>query len=73
MVVIPEERQMREVEVEAVPLRVSSYKLGKEYACTVDNIDPGAVIARARADTREEVERLALARAREAIGYRRRA
>ncbi len=33
--------------------RVTSYKMGDKYVAVADNIDPGAVIARASGDSRE--------------------
>ncbi|RMF66284.1 MAG: hypothetical protein D6743_06635 [Calditrichaeota bacterium] len=50
----------------AVPVVVTSYKVGERYYCQVANQDPGAVIARAEGTTREEaVERAtSMARAR---------
>ncbi|MBI3291815.1 MAG: hypothetical protein HYZ73_03265, partial [Elusimicrobia bacterium] len=41
-------------------LRVTSYRLGDHYACTVDNVDPGATLARTEGPTREEAEAQAL-------------
>lgn len=45
-------------------LRVISYKLGNVYICAVDNVDPGATLARAEGNTREEVEAKAVGKAR---------
>jgi hypothetical protein len=70
MVVIPEERQVRIQSMGKVQLRITSYKLGSEYACMVDNVDPGATIARARSDTREGAEAEALGHAMAAIERR---
>jgi len=61
---LPTDYRTRLEESGRVKLRVSSYRLGDEFVCTVDNIDPGAVIARARKPTREEAEAAALQRAR---------
>jgi ribosomal protein S12 methylthiotransferase accessory factor YcaO len=41
--------------------------LEKTYYCTVDNVDPGAVIARAKGATREEAEAEAIAKAKERL------
>ena len=45
-------------------MRVTSYRLGNEFTCVVDNVDPGANIARATAPTREEAESRATQTAR---------
>lgn len=49
-------------------LRVTSYRLGTEWIATVDNIDPGATLARAAGTTREAAEAEALAKARHMVG-----
>ena len=49
-------------------LRVTSYKLGDKFICTVDNFDPGATLARAEAKTRQEAESAALEKARHMVG-----
>ena len=56
----PEDYQVREHAFPSHQVRVSSYRLGQTYYCTVDNVDPGAVLARSQGATREEddVERL---------------
>lgn len=41
-------------------IRIVSYRLGDRYYCAVDNVDPGAVLARASGQTREEAEAKAL-------------
>ncbi len=59
----PEEYQER---IQAVPpfqVRIVSYRLGDEFHCTVDNVDPGAVIARGQGSTRAEAETSAMERA----------
>lgn len=53
----------RTLELERWPIRVASYKLGDRWACKVDNVSPGAVIARGIGSTREEAEEDALSRA----------
>ena len=42
---------------------VTTYMVGTRWACRVDNVDPGAVIARASGATREEAADVALANA----------
>lgn len=51
----------------AFRVRVVSFRLGSRYHCSVDNVDPGAVVARAEAATRQEAEAAALKQARERI------
>jgi hypothetical protein len=48
-------------------IRLTSYRLGNTYHCTVDNVDPGAWIARTQGMTREEAESRARERARELL------
>ena len=36
----------RQLTLEGVQVQVTSYRIGERYSCTVDNIDPGAVIGR---------------------------
>ncbi len=42
---------------------VTTYMVGNRWACRVDNVDPGAVIARASGATQEEAADVALANA----------
>lgn len=53
-------------------LNVVSYRRGETYHCTVDNVDPGAVIARATGSTREGAERRAVVAARRRLNRTRR-
>jgi hypothetical protein len=46
---------------------ITSYKLGGRYCCEVDNVSPGARLARGEGATRDEAEALALDRAREML------
>jgi len=63
----PEEQQERKESVPPFQIHILSYRLDKTYYCTVDNVDPGAVIARAEGATREEAEAKAVAKAKERI------
>ncbi len=45
-------------------VEIVSYKLGKRYRCAVDNVSPGARLARGDGITREEAETQALNKAR---------
>ncbi len=40
------------VEIEGWQVSVTSYRITGHYVCKVDNVDPGAVIARATAPTK---------------------
>jgi hypothetical protein len=68
----PEDRSERRLDVAGWPVRVCSYRLGDTYFCTIDNVDPGARVARSRGATREEAEKLALQRAEERLAATRR-
>jgi ribosomal protein L16/L10AE len=59
----PEEYQERIEPVLPFRVRLVSYRLGNEFYCAADNVDPGAVIARARGETRAEAEASALRQA----------
>ncbi len=63
----PENYTEREAEVAGWKVRLTSYKLGSEYLCKVDNVSPGAWLARATGATREVAEEKALKRARELL------
>ncbi len=49
-------------------ISIMSYRLGDIYYCSVDNVDPGAVVARADGKTRAEAESAAVKKARERVG-----
>jgi hypothetical protein len=54
-----EEYAVRTDTLNGWPIRLVSYRLEQRWFCAVDNVDPGACIARAEGDSRDEVERLA--------------
>ncbi len=58
-----EDYQRREEKLAGWPVGVVSYKLGDKYFCEIDNVSPGARIARAEGPTREAAERDAKAAA----------
>lgn len=60
------------LEVHGWPVRLISYELGGKYHCTADNVSPGANLARAVAQTKEEAESQALATATEKLSKSRR-
>lgn len=62
-----EEFRRRRERVGAFEINIESYRTEKGYFCRVDNADPGAVIARATAATREEAEATAIEKARRRI------
>ena len=64
----PEEYRSRVEDAGEWKLRVTSYRLGQRYICTVDNVDPGANLARCEGATREESEAEALSKARHMVG-----
>jgi hypothetical protein len=53
----------RRTEIDGWPVHIVTYRIGGQYYCTIDNVDPGARFARAEAATRDEVERVALEKA----------
>jgi hypothetical protein len=56
----PEDYQRRQEKLADWPINIISYRLGECYYCTVDNVSPGARLARGVGTTREEAERQAL-------------
>ncbi len=61
---VPEEYQTRREAYPPFEMNIVSYRLGRTYICTVDNVDPGAVIARAKGATRQEAEEAAIGQAK---------
>jgi hypothetical protein len=53
-------------------VHIVTYQIGDRFYCAIDNVDPGARFARAEGPTREEVERVALEKARKYLGQTRR-
>jgi dsRNA-specific ribonuclease len=53
-------------------INVVSYRLGERFHCTVDNVDPGARLARGEGQSREEAESRALEKARRYLSQTRR-
>ena len=56
----PEDRRESRLDVEGFPVRVTSYRIEGTHYAIVDNVEPGARIARAEAPTREDAEKAAL-------------
>ena len=53
----------RNEDVGGWPVHIVTYRIGDKYYCTIDNVDPGARVARAEGATCEDVEREALEKA----------
>jgi hypothetical protein len=54
-------------ELEGWPIAVTTYRLKDTYYCQVDNVDPGARIARGRGASAEKAEGEALAKAKDRL------
>jgi hypothetical protein len=52
--------QRRASQLEGWDVRIASCKLGDSYSCRIDNVSPGATIARGRGPSREAAERVAM-------------
>ncbi len=61
----------RKAEVAGWQVNISTYQLGDKFYCTVDNVSPGAWIAKTEGATREEAEKKALVRAQELLAQTR--
>lgn len=57
----------RMLEVAGWPVKITSYQVGVVYHCTIDNVSPGAWIARAQGHTKDAAETAALERARQLL------
>ncbi len=68
----PEELRREQREIAGWPVSIETFKLGDVYHCTIANSDPGARIARADGDTREEAEQKAVEKATRYLGQTRR-
>ncbi len=49
--------------IKETPVTITTYKIGERFFCHVENKDPGATIARAEGDTREQALETAVAKA----------
>ena len=54
-------------EISGWPVNITSYKIGRTYYCHVDNVDPGATIARVEGETYDEVVQSALSLAQQRL------
>jgi len=68
----PQDYVERKIEIEGWPVNITSYQLGGRFYCKIDNVSPGAWLARTSAATREEAEQSALERARRMLERTRR-
>lgn len=68
----PEEYMERELELADWPVRLVSYRLGESWHCKVDNVSPGAQIARSISSSRTEAEDLAMRKAERRLAATRR-
>jgi hypothetical protein len=62
-----EDFRRRRERLEGWDIGIASYKLGGRYCCEVDNVSPGARLARGEGATRDEAEAEALNKAREML------
>jgi hypothetical protein len=63
-----EDYQRRRQELAGWPVGIVSYKLGDRFICEIDNVSPGARVARGEGATREEAERAAMDSAERRLG-----
>jgi hypothetical protein len=63
-----EDYQRRRQELAGWPVGIVSYRLGDRFICEIDNANPGARVARAEGNTREEAERAAIETAERRLG-----
>jgi hypothetical protein len=63
-----EDYRRRRQELAGWPVGIVSYKLGDRFICEIDNVSPGARVARAEGGTREEAENAAIATAERRLG-----
>ncbi len=67
-----EDYSRRKTELAGWPVNLTSYKVGDRYHCIIDNVDPGAWIARAEGATREEAEAKATEQAQASLSQTKR-
>ena len=63
----PKELTKRHETVGQFDINITTYRLGDTYYCAVDNVSPGAVVARGEGGTREQAELVAVRKARERV------
>ena len=62
-----ENYRLEKKSVNGIELFVTSYKIGSKFYCHIENLDPGATIARAYGESQEAAKRAAIAKAVERI------
>ena len=67
-----EEYTARNETIDGWPIHIVTYRIGETYYCMIDNVDPGARFARAEGTTRDDVERVALEKAKKYLAMTRR-
>ena len=67
-----EHYSVRQFMLEGWPVRISTYRIGPTWHAKADNVSPGAQIATASADTREEAEETVVEKARARLAATRR-
>ncbi len=67
-----EDHQRRRQTVEGWEISITSYRIGETHYCHIDNVSPGATIARASGPTREAAETEALEKATKRLAATRR-
>jgi hypothetical protein len=67
-----EDYSERRLEVGGWQVNLASWRLGGVWHCRADNVSPGATLARMEGDSKEDVERRALEKARELLARTRR-
>jgi hypothetical protein len=63
----PEHFSERKVDVDGWQVNLTTYQLGDKWHTKADNVSPGAALARIVADSRDEAESRALARAKDLL------
>lgn len=68
----PEHYSERELELAGWPVRLISYRLGESWHCKIDNVSPGAQIARSTSSSQGDAEKTALSKAERRLASTRR-
>ena len=63
----PQNYSERKLDVDGCQVNLTIYQLGDKWHAKADNVSPGAASARIVADSREDAEAKALARAKELL------
>ena len=67
-----EEHSRRRDTLSGWDVEVTTYRIGDTYYCHIDNVSPGATVARSEGPTKEEAEAHALKKATERLAQTRR-